>query len=53
VRPHYRPLYQRLKELTPRELQQWQAYAERAVPRELIYTCQHFRREMRGVSVAK
>ncbi len=120
VRPHYKRLYQRLRELTPRELQQRQAYADltflnqgitftvygddegterifpydllprlitaaewavierglkqritalnlflhdiyheariladRVVPRELIYTCQHFRREMRGVQVPR
>ncbi len=27
--------------------------SDRGIPRELIYTCKHFRREMRGVSVPK
>jgi len=27
--------------------------ADRVVPRELVYTCQHFRREMRGVKVPR
>ncbi|HMQ29554.1 MAG TPA: circularly permuted type 2 ATP-grasp protein [Chloroflexaceae bacterium] len=27
--------------------------ADRVIPRELVYTCQHYRREMRGVAVAR
>jgi uncharacterized circularly permuted ATP-grasp superfamily protein len=120
VRPHYRPLYQRLLELTSSDLQERQHYADltflnqgitftvygddegterifpydllpriitagewavieaglkqritalnlflhdiyheariladKVIPRELIYTCHHYRREMRWVSVPK
>jgi len=119
-RPHFLPLFQRLHELTPRDLQQRQSYADLTflnqgitftvygdgegterifpydllpriitasewavierglkqrihalnlflhdiyhearilaaglIPRELIYTCQHFRREVRGVQVPR
>jgi uncharacterized circularly permuted ATP-grasp superfamily protein len=120
VRSDYRLLYERLKEMSPRDLQQRQGYADltflnqgitftvygddegterifpydllpriitaaewavveqglkqritalnlflhdiyhegriladRVIPRDLIYTCQHFRREMRGVDVPR
>jgi uncharacterized circularly permuted ATP-grasp superfamily protein len=37
-----------LNHLPARHLPRGRIFADRVVPRELVYTCKHYRREMRG-----